>query len=560
MMPRSDEDEDNNHNNTPDEKSVPTERTPTPTDWQHGQILFQRNVQKDWHNPKLYGTKFWLLPVMLMLYCIGFFLQDGGLSDEPATIVGNLELFDATSWQYPHVIRVAAQDATLLERIEDHMVILLKDHAVQIKVESLVFDRNRTSFLEECQVTPLDMASQHVCVILDNDRTMTIFYGGKVEATPFQSALAGVQWAISHALVSIRNANATLASPPPRTIPVPVTHIQRTPRQVVASDYQPPLIVLVLPNILHVLACAMAAQFMIGPITYEKVNHVSESFLAVGVTMRTYLFAWIAYFGVNLLPTAVCLTLVTKYWNLMPLSSPVLVGISHYLGLIHMMSQFTLLMQFISQEESAQGLPFLIGMLSMAVGAGLVYLGWTTSVLMYMLSCFLPFVGMIQYYAIYATYDYAGYDIGISVVAAGGQTVVESGLLGSFVAQGVGILMVWIVIVVMYSSEPGCMNWLIRGHQSSQRDASPSSIRPGHDDDDDNTSSDEAFEPLPPTADVVIRVRGVEHAYQSSTGFISFNNINNMSAKETKVLMGLDMDICRGEVFGFLGHNGAGSR
>jgi ABC-type lipopolysaccharide export system ATPase subunit len=33
-----------------------------------------------------------------------------------------------------------------------------------------------------------------------------------------------------------------------------------------------------------------------------------------------------------------------------------------------------------------------------------------------------------------------------------------------------------------------------------------------------------------------------------------------MSAKETKVLMGLDMDICRGEVFGFLGHNGAGSR
>lgn len=222
-------------------------------------------------------------------------------------------------------------------------------------------------------------------------------------------------------------------------------------------------------------------------------------------------------------------------------------GISHYLGLVQMISFFTLLMQFIPQEETAQGMPFLFGLTSMGAGAGLLSAGWTTNALMYILSVFFPFVGMVQYYGIYINYDYAGRDTGIHW----GDNVVESGLLGSMIAQSLGIILN-LVLCSLYGSE-SFNDWL-SGHYKHQQeldeqDASSAAAR-----EQERTLSGDDFEPLPPGSDVVVRVRGVEHTYRPGR----FDC--DKSKKETEVLKGLDMDICRGEVFGYLGHNGAGSK
>lgn len=511
-------------------------RTPVPSDLEHARTLFSRHVRKDMQKPKLYAAKFLLMPLMLMLYCIGFLLQADGLSDEPAVIVGNLELFQGTSWNYPQAIRLAAEDDTLLQSVEENLQDLLQGESVDIVVESLL-ESNRTAFLEGCQDALVDtFASGEVCVILEDVQSLSIFFGGKEDASPFQSALAATQWAVSNALITASTGDTVLA--------YPVDKIQRTPRLVQASEYEPPLILILLPGVMHVLACAVAAQFMIGPITYEKINHVTESFLFVGVKMRTYLMTWVVYYSMNLLPTAVILTLVSEYWNLMPMSSPVLIGTSHYLGLVHMISQFTLIMQFISQEELAQGLPFLYGICSIAIGTGLIYIEWTTSVLVYILSLFSPFVGIMQYYAIYATYDYAGFDTGIQ---RSQSNVAESGLLGNYMAQVGGIVLTWILIG-LYSSE-SFVDWLLGRHsQASQEE------RMATEESSNNALSGEAFEPLPPNADVLVRVRGLTHTYYPS------RLACDKSQRETLVLKGLDMDICRGEVFGYLGHNGAGSK
>lgn len=224
------------------------------------------------------------------------------------------------------------------------------------------------------------------------------------------------------------------------------------------------------------------------------------------------------------------------------MSDPSLIGISHYLGLVQMIAHFTLLMQFISQEELAQGMPFLTGLISIGIGAGLITVGWETSVLMYILSVLSPYLGMMQYYAIYITYDYAGYDTGIHW----GQNVAESGLLGSFIAQLMGIAL-YLVLCTLYASDS--FNDWISGHSKIKGEELEEEQEGTH---QESTLSGEDFEPLPPGSDVVVRVRGVQYTYRPGRFECG------KGKQETEVLKGLDMDLCRGEVFGFLGHNGAG--
>jgi len=70
--------------------------------------------------------------------------------------------------------------------------------------------------------------------------------------------LAGAQWAINSALLEILG-NASSSSSTPRIESFfPVTQIQRTPREVQKGDFEPPLIFVLLPAVMHVLAAAVA--------------------------------------------------------------------------------------------------------------------------------------------------------------------------------------------------------------------------------------------------------------------------------------------------------------
>lgn len=312
--------------------------TPVPSDWEHAKILIGRSFRKDRQKPKLYFAKFILLPILLMLYCIGFLFSAGGLAEEPAMIAGGFELFEGTPWKYPQTIRVAGWDdditAMVGQNMNDQFILEGVEDAVNVEWSSTSTSTdnttamNRTEFVDDCQATiDASTASEEVCVYLDAMDNYTIYYGGKEDASPFQSALAGAQWTVNSALLAIHNntnddhGGGGGTSTNTNTTPIyyyPVSQIQQVPQKVSESDYEPILIVLLLPPVMQVLACAVATQFMVGPITYEKVNHVTESFLFVGVKMRTYLFQWIAYYSINLIITAIILTVVSIYWNLMP--------------------------------------------------------------------------------------------------------------------------------------------------------------------------------------------------------------------------------------------------
>jgi hypothetical protein len=119
----------------------------------------------------------------------------------------------------------------------------------------------------------------------------------------------------------------------------------------------------------------ISLQFLTGPISFEKINGITKSFLLVGVKMRTYLLQWLAYSLLNGLVTAGLLTIVAVFWRLFPLSSPGLIFISHFFGLVQVYVKFVWLIQFIEQEELAQGMPWLEAISSMAIGAAIMIVG-----------------------------------------------------------------------------------------------------------------------------------------------------------------------------------------
>lgn len=173
-------------------------RTPVPSDWEHAKILIGRSFRKDWQKPKLYVAKFLLLPLLLMLYCIGFLFGADGLSEEPAMIVGGFELFDGTSWKYPQVIHLAVFDERAAslggEKMQEQFVLVGVEKDVDLDWSSSVTTTNRTEFLEDCQATILldSTSSDEVCVYLDAMDDYTIFYGGRKMYLPINSPWRGL--------------------------------------------------------------------------------------------------------------------------------------------------------------------------------------------------------------------------------------------------------------------------------------------------------------------------------------------------------------------------------
>jgi hypothetical protein len=504
-------------------------KTPVPSDVEQAKILMAQTLRKDKKKPTLWAARFVLMPLMLMIYTIGFFLNSDEGAEDDSTIAGDFRLFDGQDWSYPKTMRLAGFDNDFVTQVGQ--VIDEQLEMIDLQYTGLT---NASEFKNECQVDIAWSAGDEVCVFVDAVDSFSLYYGGKEEAAPFQPSLAAAQWALSSALLDVSNATQSY----------PVDQIQRTPRLVNDESIEANVASLLVPAMMHVLSAAITLQFLTGPISFEKINGVTKSFLLVGVKMRTYLLQWLAYYSLNGLITAGLLTIVAVFWNLFPLSSPGLIFISHFFGLVQVYAKFVLLIQFIEQEELAQGMPWLEAIASMAIGAAVVIVGSPESLLLTLLTILFPFVGIIQYYGIYITYDATGFDTGIHV----GENVGESGLLASLIAQVIGILF-RVGAILLYAS-PQFSDWL--GSTFGRKQAEEETpVRSSQEEEDDHPDN---FEPIAPGAEILVSVRGVQHTYQP--GF--FNCDKNK--KPVEVLQGLDMDICRGEVFCYLGHNGAGSK
>ena len=244
--------------------------------------------------------------------------------------------------------------------------------------------------------------------------------------------LAGTQQVVQEALLAVANGGNETSS-------IRVTQVQRVPELNDASAQQQSAndFVLLFPGVMLVLASTIALQFTMAPLSTEKFKEVVRSFVLVGVKLRVYLHQWELYLSLNALVTAAALTGISIGANIFSASSPGLVFVSHYLGLVHAVSVALLLTHVSNQEELTQGLPWLMAIGSVAVGVALLLLQDPDGVLLTLFSVLSPFVGMLQYSAIYGTYDSEGLEVGIHA----GDNVVESGLMGYMLAQAGGILL-----------------------------------------------------------------------------------------------------------------------
>ena len=388
-------------------------RTPTPSDWNHAKTLIAFSFQKDGKKPKLWALRVLLQPCLLMLYTIGFFL--GYEADDGSSyVVGEYRLFNGENWTYPARINMGAYNRSFLEDIAS----ILSDQSIDVS------EMNATTsdeLVSKCQGGIDASASNEICAFLTSGNEYTLYFGGKETASPTQQAIAGAQYAINSAILNASNVSETY----------PSRQIQQTPQLLTGDTIQPNIAVVLVPAIMYVLSAVICSLFSAGIITNEKLNGIAKSYLLVGVKMRTYLLQWLAYFSINGIILAGLLTLVCIYFNLIPMSNGGLVYVSNLLGLVELYAALIICMQFINQEELASGLIWLVGFFSMGVGAVIIVLEGANNVTLTILTVFFPFIGMMQYFGIYATYDYTGWNTGIHP----GMNVVSSGLLSNMIAQ-----------------------------------------------------------------------------------------------------------------------------
>lgn len=448
---------------------------------------------------------------MWMLYTIAYLINSGDPQQTSSQTLGEFRLHQGeTLPAASQSIYLAGSNATQVQAVE----LYLSQNGQQV---TTIEETNATAFQEFCDneigsITP----NTKTCVFLDAELHYTLLFGGGESVLPFDSALTGTQSALQDSILQASGLETLY----------PVDMIQKVPEKpqnaTGASEF-----FLLFPGVMLALAMSFCLQFMIAPLSTEKFKEIARSFLLVGVKARVYFHQWFLYLAAGGLLSAGVLTGVSIGWNMFSKSSGGLVFLSHMLATTHLASTAVLVSQVIWQEELAQALPFLSAVVSMAASVPIVVFVSPANVGLAILSVFSPFCGMVQYCAIYGNYDALGFNTGVHA----GENVKESGLLGNILGQVFGILLSQCVLLFLARTK------------RPKVDASSDRVK-GQDELDGDK-----FEPLPPSAEVLLTARDLEYTYQPGCC---------QKTKPVEVLKGLDLNLCRGEVFSYLGVNGAG--
>mmetsp|Transcript_1567 Transcript_1567/g.2417 ORF Transcript_1567/g.2417 Transcript_1567/m.2417 type:complete len:1653 (-) Transcript_1567:77-5035(-) len=267
--------------------------------------------------------------------------------------------------------------------------------------------------------------------------------------------------------------------------------------------------------------------FYLAKMVAEQRKEIVRALVLMGVPKYVYWFHWVITYSLFAIFAAGLYTVLFIVLKFAPQGNAFLIYVNFFLLLVGIASWSIMIPIFVKKDEVAAVLPFLFWLLASGVYVPVLLNGLPSVALMTVLTVINPWWGAFQFCAIYVQYDWKGYNVGVSWGNAW-----ESGIIWCIIGQ---LLSIMLYLALAY------FHFLQR---RSKDQVDPADER-------STEELSDKFEPLASNADVVLDVQGLRKTFQVGGGL--------GGAKTTvKAVNGLNMQILKNEVYGFLGHNGAG--
>ena len=198
-----------------------------PSDWDHAKTLMTLSYQKDRKKPKLLALRIFLMPALLMLYTIGFFINYGG-GDSSYSVEGKYRLHEGGEWVYPKSIKLGASSnyTSLLDQVAN---VLSDEHPI-IDIQVISNATTTNEIMQVCGQGKIDdSASNEICTFLTTENEYNLYYMvERKHLTQIKRNLLGAQIAIHSALLNVSNINEVYSA----------NQIQQTPEVVMKIHKQ----------------------------------------------------------------------------------------------------------------------------------------------------------------------------------------------------------------------------------------------------------------------------------------------------------------------------------
>jgi len=290
-----------------------------------------------------------------------------------------------------------------------------------------------------------------------------------------------------------------------------------------------------LPGFYFCLGVLFMLNICLSPMVADQRKEVVRQFTLLGVPRWVYWMHWVASLSLFMIVTAALTAVAIIEMKFAALANGFLVFLASFLALVHFACLAVIVPNYVTKDEVAGIVPFFAWILSSLSYIPVLSIASEPSQAVQVIMTILnPNWGVFHFITVLVEYDWPAKNVGVSF-----SNIVESGFLYALLSQLAGILVYTSIILHLYMPKRSHIS-LTEEEEARARAQNEAS------------SLDADLEPLSEDAKVVVSVNGL------TKSFIDKTMSQQRKATKKQVLRGLNMEICKGEVFGFLGHNGAG--
>lgn len=277
-----------------------------------------------------------------------------------------------------------------------------------------------------------------------------------------------------------------------------------------------------LPGFFFLLGCMSFINLMLAPIVHEKANKIVDGLTLVGVKQWVYWMHWWIVFAIGSILSSITLTFIWYVIKVGVYSSPILVYLWIQLSLLGMISFTLFIASFPITEDTSGMVGFLLALTISVIAIPFIAADVPDFAFSFMI-LLSPLFGVMQGAAIFAKYGPFGLAEGVTY-----DTLDEPlpAMLVMYTGQIISLLL-WTKYGVFRNGKQEKHTW----NQELTVD--------------ENSDTGTERNAVPVTGDLVVRIQGLGKVFKTA-------------AKSIRAVDGIDMNIYRNEVYGFLGHNGSG--